>query len=57
MNNIFNPSECCRACLRVECHLSPTSVTDTDNIKLGEKLNTCVSEIVCLDNPYDIFFC
>ncbi|GJQ74995.1 hypothetical protein Trydic_g9617 [Trypoxylus dichotomus] len=57
MNSLFNISECCRACLRVECPLSSTSTTDTDNIKLGEKLNSCVSEICWLKEEFTQLIC
>lgn len=46
MNTVFQVSDCCRACLRTENTLTPTSTTDNDSIKLCDKLMSCVSEIV-----------
>ncbi|KAK9717957.1 Zinc-finger associated domain (zf-AD) [Popillia japonica] len=57
MNTLFNTSEYCRACLRTECLLNPTSTIDTDNIKLGEKLNSCVSEICWLKEDFIQLIC
>ncbi|KRT80264.1 zinc-finger associated domain containing protein, partial [Oryctes borbonicus] len=57
MNSLLNISECCRACLRAECSLSSTNTTDTDNIKLGEKLNSCVSEICWLKEDFTQLIC
>lgn len=48
MDNIFHVADCCRACLRIECSLTPTIHTDNDSIKFCDKLLACVSEVVCL---------
>lgn len=46
MDNLFHVSDCCRACLRIECSLTPTISEDTDSIKFCDKLAACVSEVV-----------
>lgn len=46
MDNMFHVADCCRACLRIECSLTPTITEDNDSIKFCEKLNACVSEVV-----------
>lgn len=47
--DMFQVSDCCRACLRIESPLTPTVNQDTDSIKFCDKLLACVSEVVnCL---------
>lgn len=46
MNNIFQISECCRACLRVESPLTSVNMPDSDSIKFCDKLIACISDIV-----------
>lgn len=46
MENIINVADCCRACLRIDCSLTPTSAQDSDSIKFCDKLLSCVSEVV-----------
>lgn len=46
MENIINVADCCRACLRIDCSLTPTTVEDNDSIKFQDKLLSCVSEVV-----------
>lgn len=46
MNNVYEVTDCCRACLRAESTLTPTTTMDNDSIKLCDKLFCCVSEIV-----------
>lgn len=47
MNNVvFQFSEACRACLRVESPLTSINARDNDSIKLCDKLIACLSEIV-----------
>lgn len=48
MDNMFHVADCCRACLRIECSLTPTITEDNDSIKFCDKLNSCVSEVVSL---------
>lgn len=48
MNNSYAGSDCCRACLRSEGNLTPTTTVDNDSIKLYDKLYCCVAEIVSL---------
>lgn len=46
MNNVFQANDCCRACLRAESSLTPTTTVDADSIKLCDKLLCCIGEIV-----------
>lgn len=46
MNNVFQVNDCCRACLRAESTLTPTTTMDNDSIKLCDKLFCCVAEVV-----------
>lgn len=46
MENMFHVADCCRACLRIECSLTPTTAPDNDSIKFCDKLIACVSEVV-----------
>lgn len=46
MDNMFHVADCCRACLRIECSLTPTITEDNDSIKFCDKLSVCVSEVV-----------
>jgi KRAB domain-containing zinc finger protein len=46
MENIINVADCCRACLRIDCSLTPTSAQDNDSIKFCDKLLSCVSEVM-----------
>lgn len=46
MNAIVNVTECCRACLRIDCSLTPTNSQDEDCVKFCDKLLACISEIV-----------
>lgn len=48
MNNVVNVGDCCRACLRIDCHLTPTNAQDEDCVKFCDKLLACISEIVSL---------
>lgn len=48
MDNIFHVADCCRACLRIECSLTPTINQDNDSIKFCDKLLACVAEVVCI---------
>ncbi|KAL3267217.1 hypothetical protein HHI36_011352 [Cryptolaemus montrouzieri] len=45
MENVINVADCCRACLRIDCSLTPTNVQDEDSIKFCDKLLACISEI------------
>ncbi|XP_030763741.1 zinc finger protein 2 homolog isoform X1 [Sitophilus oryzae] len=40
-----NVSNCCRACLRSGCSLTPISIEDSDSVKFSDKLISCVSEV------------
>lgn len=46
IENTFEISEYCRACLRVDCPLTPTTSEDSDSVKICDKLHACVSEVV-----------
>lgn len=46
MEGIANVADCCRACLRIDCSLTPTTTEDSDSIKFSDKLLSCVSEVV-----------
>lgn len=58
MDNSFNVADCCRACLRIDCSLTPTSAQDpNDSIKFCDKLLACVSEIVSSHHKWAIPIC
>lgn len=44
--DVINVADCCRACLRIDCTLTPTSAQDNDSIKFYDKLVSCVAEVV-----------
>lgn len=46
MNNVYDLSDACRACLRVESPLTSINAQDNDSIKLCDKLMACLSDIV-----------
>lgn len=46
MNNIYEISNCCRACLRIESPLTSVNMPDDDSIKFCDKLIACISDIV-----------
>lgn len=46
MENVINVADCCRACLRIDCTLTPTNIQDNDSIKFCDKLFACVSEVI-----------
>lgn len=50
IDNMFHVADCCRACLRIECSLTPTNASDNDSIKFCDKLIACVSEVVSFEN-------
>lgn len=49
MNNVYEVTDCCRACLRSAIALTPTTTMDNDSIKLCDKLFCCVAEIVSVN--------
>lgn len=60
MNSVFQITDCCRTCMRVESALTPLDTVDSDNIKLCDKLAACVSDIVSFLNKkhfYDCLLC
>lgn len=44
--DVINVADCCRACLRIDCTLTPTSAQDNDSVKFHDKLVSCVAEVV-----------
>lgn len=52
MDTIFHMADCCRACLRVECSLTPTVAEDNDSVKFCDKLSACVTEVVSVEQIF-----
>ncbi|KAF5285974.1 hypothetical protein FQA39_LY16485 [Lamprigera yunnana] len=57
MENIFHVADCCRACLRIECSLTPTTTPDNDSIKFCDKLIACVSEVIWMKEGLPSLIC
>lgn len=57
MNNVVNVGDCCRACLRIDCHLTPTNAQDEDCVKFCDKLLACISEIEWSKEGIPSFIC
>ncbi|KAK4886553.1 hypothetical protein RN001_002824 [Aquatica leii] len=57
MDNIFHVADCCRACLRIECSLTPTTTTDNDSVKFCDKLIACVSEVMWMKEGLPSLIC
>ncbi|RZC39554.1 zf-AD domain containing protein, partial [Asbolus verrucosus] len=57
MNSVFQITDCCRTCLRVESALTPLNTLDTDNIKLCDKLVACISDIAWTKSGYSNLLC
>ncbi|XP_044748091.1 gastrula zinc finger protein XlCGF57.1-like [Coccinella septempunctata] len=57
MCSVVNVSDCCRACLRIDCPLTPTNAQDEDCVKFCDKLLACISEIDWSKEGLPSFIC
>ncbi|CAH0560206.1 unnamed protein product [Brassicogethes aeneus] len=57
MENVINVADCCRACLRNDCPLTPTNAQDSDSIKFCDKLFACVQEIIWQKDNISTLLC
>ncbi|KAF5285977.1 hypothetical protein FQA39_LY16488 [Lamprigera yunnana] len=54
---MYQITECCRTCLRMECPLTHTSTRDRDNVRLIDKLSACVSDVIWQRDRYSLLIC